>query len=233
MALGVSDHLLDLVAGLALPALAARVGLPHPRDPLEELVARCLELGHPGDPPAVVRALLGRGGRLQVARVGGELGLEAADLAAQLAPGAALVGVAGDVRERGGGDGVQGDRELTGLDALLARPLQRLADQLAQLAGDGRAVRDEGPGALPRGDQLLLLQPAVDRADGVDVDPAALRQVADAGQPLTGARLAGPDEGSELPQKLRPNRQLGGVVDREPLRDQERLPLRNRPVEAR
>jgi hypothetical protein len=168
----------------------------------------------------VVRADLGLGRRLERAWVGGELGLEPADLAAQLAAGVALVGVAAYVGQRGGGDGVKRDRELARLDALGAGLRERLGDEVAQLGRDRRIVRHEGAGPLAGNRQTVLLEAAVDRADGVDVDADPLGELAHARKPLPGLRLAGADEGAKLPEELRADGELAGRVDGEPLGDQ-------------
>jgi hypothetical protein len=169
----------------------------------------------------VVRPLLGLRRRLELARVGGELGLEPGDLAAQLGAGAALVGVAGDVGKRGGGDGVERHRDLAGLEPGRLGPGERLADELAELGGDRGVVGHVGAGALARGDEALVLEAPVDGADRVHVHAAALGELADARQALARPSLARADEGPQLPVELGADRQLAGWIDGEPLGDQE------------
>jgi hypothetical protein len=116
---------------------------------------------------------------------------------------------------------VKGDRELACLDARGAGSGERLIDELAKLGGDGGVVGDVGAGSLAGADQLLLLEALVDGSDRVDVDPAALGELAHTRQPLACPRLAGADEAAQLPEELGADGKVAAGVDREPLGDQE------------
>jgi hypothetical protein len=139
--LGVGDDALAASAGAAL-ALAAALGLGAGcLEPLHQLVADRLELADAGHvrlrPQQGMGLLLGA-----CLRIGGELRLEAADLAPQLAPGGGLVRGTADVGKPG--------------------PLAGLGARRAQLRGEDR------PRQLERVD--LGIAGLLDRARGEPAD---------------------------------------------------------------
>jgi hypothetical protein len=83
----IADHLLQAGASAALPLAAALGNLTGLLQPLYQLIPNLLQLRHVGDVAFGAEQRVGRLAGLPGLRgVGGELRLEAGDLAAQLAP---------------------------------------------------------------------------------------------------------------------------------------------------
>jgi hypothetical protein len=201
----------------AAALLGRRVGLLQSFD---ELVADRLEVSEVGD-----RGVGGaRGALLGIElRIGRELPFQARDLRPQGLAGGALVrlGELG-VEVRGGRGLVDGvglacrvDRagELAGLDAERGRRLGSVGGGLLEGRRDPRMLGDEGPGAMAGDHQTLVLEPAVDRAGGVDVDPGPGAELAHPRQPGPGLETAALDQGPQPPPQLDAHRDVVSVRD--------------------
>jgi hypothetical protein len=219
---GIADHPLPLRPRAALTLTAPLRRLARRLQPLHQLVANRLELAHAGD------VGLGAQKRMRLAlwaglRVGGELRLEAADLAPQLAPGGRFVGGAADVGKAGPLAGVRPigtelgredrPRQLQRLDFGLAGLLDRGGGETADLGRAGGGLGDEGAAALAGDDQPVALEAGVDRARGVDVDSGALGDLAHARQALARGQFAGGDQRPQLPGELYTDRQVLVALD--------------------
>ena len=194
----------------------------------DQRVARLLQLlnaGDVGDGAARRRRqLLGA----EVARVARQLGLEPADLAAQLLAHLDRLALPGKVGEAGrqrrrclppvAGDARAGhrhDRQLARAVARLGGAAQGVGGDLFQLGGRDDAGGNEGPLALTADNQSVGLEPLIHRPHGVEVDPRPLREAAEARQALAAPQLAGGDKCPQPPGQLQPNRQLVAGIDRE------------------
>jgi hypothetical protein len=220
--LGIADDLLATRAGAALALAAPLRSLAGRLQALHQLVADGLELadaGHMGL-RAQERMRLLLGARL---RIGGELRLEAADLAPQLAAGGRFVGGAPDIRKPGAlaGIGALGTelggedrpRELQRIDLRISGALDRVGGEPADVGRAAGGLGDEGAAALMGNDQPVALEAGVDRARGVDVDPGALGDLAHAREALARRQLAGRDQGPQLPGQLDADRQVLVALD--------------------
>jgi hypothetical protein len=180
----VGRHLLEPRAGTPLhvsPPLGRRAGAV---EALDQVVADLLELGHVRDVAlGTKQRMRGLTGLAGIAGIGGELRLEARDLAAKLPPSEPLVGldignlgarnvnVVGGLCDRLGARARRVDRprQVTGVDPVLASLLNGVRCQPFQIGRSRRIVGDEGPEAVARGDQTLILEPAIDRAGRIHV----------------------------------------------------------------
>jgi hypothetical protein len=214
------SHPLPPGASLEL-ALAATVGrLASALQALHQLVARALELGHVGNVPLGAKERVGGLARLPRLRVGGELGLEAGDLAPQLPPAEPLVAV--DLRDRvprhvetepigerfdarapRPAGGVDGARHVAGVDAVRPGAVGSLGREAFEVRGHGGALGDERAEAVTGDDQPVLLEPPVHGPGRVDVDAGAAGELADAGKPVTRAELPARDQHPQPPSELR------------------------------
>ena len=197
---------------------------------LHQLVARALELGHVGNVALGAKERVGGLARLPRLRIGGELCLEAGDLAPQLPPAGPLVGV--DLRERGPGrveielvgarferfdapgprsaGGVDGPRQVAGVDAVRRGAVRSLRRQSLEVGGHAGVLGDERTEAVPGDDQAVLLEPAVDGPGRVDVDAGAAGELADARKPVARTELPARDQHSQPPGELRAQGQVVG-----------------------
>jgi hypothetical protein len=142
---GVGRHLLEPRAGAALTLAASLRRRPRSVEPLDQVVADLLELGHVRDVALRAKQWMGGLARLAgVAGVGGQLRLETGDLAAELLPADALVGDdLGQVRlrrrellaglARGGAGRVDRPRQVARIDAVLAGVLDRLGGEALEI----------------------------------------------------------------------------------------------------
>jgi hypothetical protein len=215
---GIAGHLLERRAGAAL-ALAAAFGRgTGAAQPLDQVVADRLELGHVGDMSLRAKQRMGGLTRLsRVGRIGGELGLQPRDLAAKLtAPeslGALDVGHLG-VRRRGGlapvalersrtgARGVDRARQVSWVHIVFPSTLHRFGRQALEVRGGGGALGNEGAEAVARGDQPVIGEPVIDRAGGVDVHARAAGELAHTGQAIARSQLSARDEHSQAPREL-------------------------------
>ncbi len=225
---GVVDHLL---AVSAKPLLAGAAALRRPaqsRQPVDQGVARPLQVldrGQPTDRDRRLHVPSGVGPAI-VPGVGGELGLEPRDLAAQLAAEDRRAGLGVELRQRRGwqrrthpGRPGRPDalRELVAFDPEVAGPLERSSDEGVERRGIRPRRGDVGSTAVLGRDRPLVLERYVDGAGGVHVDPGESGELADAGQTIAGAQGPAGDHRPQLPDELSADRylgvSLGGEVD--------------------
>ncbi len=95
---------------------------------------------------------------------------------------------------------------------------QRIGRDLLELRRCFDPLGDESALALQADDQPLLLEPGVDGAHRVDVDPGPLGEAAEARQALAGSEAAGGDQRPQAPGQLQADRQLVVGIDRERVR---------------
>ena len=198
----------------------------------EQGVTGPLQLGDAGDVGLGRRGGGGAAGR-DVAHVGGELGLEPADLAAQLVAHGALVALQLRVRQcrhglgfgrlrqavavrrhqprADGGD----DRKVAGVGPGIAGGLDRLERDPLQVTALRRPLGDEGAEAVTGDDDPVTLELGVDGADRVDVDVRPFREPPHAWQGVPRREPAAGDERPQAPADLHADRQLALVIDRE------------------
>ena len=156
-------------ARLAFPPGALLGRLLRLRELRDQRVARLLQLLDPGDVglgPQRRRRQVAR----QVARVGGQLGLEPADLAPQLVANLDRLALAragsGSARPLAGSPSTPGmlaqadrdDRQVARVEARLLGPPQRLGGDLLQLGRGLDPLGDEGALPLAADDQALALE---------------------------------------------------------------------------
>ena len=130
---GIGRHLLEPSARAALAVGPASLGGTSAVEALDQVVANLLQLGHVGHVSLGAEEGVCRLARLtRVGRIGGELRLEAGDLAAKLLAPDSFVGL--DGRHAGlallgryvGAGGIDGPRQIPGIDTLLARAVDSL-----------------------------------------------------------------------------------------------------------
>jgi hypothetical protein len=190
---GIGRHLLEPRAcpQLALPAALGRRA--RPIQALDQVVADLFELGHVRYVAlGAKQGVGGLPGLARVARVGGQMRLEAGDLAAELLATHSLVGrdlghlglrwdelLTEITRTRAAR--IDRPRQVARVDAVFTGVLDRLRGEALQVRRAGSILRDERPEAVARGDQAVVHQPPVDRPGGVDVHPGPAGQLAYAG----------------------------------------------------
>jgi hypothetical protein len=217
----IGGHLLEPGASPALMTGPLGLGGAGAVETLDQIVPDRLELGHVRHvalgAEQGVRRFPGLSG---VGRVRGELCLEVRDLAPELPAAEAFVALdtgrlgLGDARKLGlevRARRVDGPREVPRVDPAFARALDRLGGQALEIRRAARVGGDEGPEPVPRGDQPFVLEPAIHRACGVDVDAGAARKLADPGQPVAGSELAARDQDAKSPGELRSQRKVVGT----------------------
>lgn len=161
---GIGGHLLERRAGPALALAAALGGGTGALQPIDQVVADRLELGHVGDVALRAKQRMGGlAGLSRVARIGGELGLQPRDLAAQLPPAEPLVsldvGHLGIPRPRGlapitlqcagaGARGVDRARQVSWIHAIVPGALHRFGRQALEVRRAWGIVGNEGAEAV-------------------------------------------------------------------------------------
>ena len=166
----------------------------------------------------------------QVARVGGQLGLEPGDLAAQLVAHLDRLALFGEVGKVGAAarrrDLLQLARHARagGRDDRPGRG-GRAPPRARAAARRRRSPPARGAASMPSATKVpwpwrLTTRPAssrpgVDRPHRVDVDPRPLGEAAEARQPLARREPAGGDQRPQAPGELNADRQLRGRVGRE------------------
>jgi hypothetical protein len=214
---GIGRHLLESPAGAALTVGPAGRGCASAVKTLDQVVADLLQLGHVGHVSLGAEEGMRRlAGLPRVGGIRGELRLEVGDLPAKLLAPEPLIGL--DGRHLGlsgpygqiGAGGVDGPREIPGIDAVVPGALHSIGREPLQVGRAGSVLGHERPEAMARGDQAVILEPSVDRTRGVDVDAGAAGELADAGEPVAGAELAACDQHPQPPCELRAERQIVG-----------------------
>ncbi len=157
---GIGRHLLEPRPRPPLPLAASLRGSAGPVQALDQLVADPFQLGHVGDVTLWAKQGMGRLAWLAgVARVGGELRLQAGDLAPELLPPGPLVGghlgylrrlwnepFAGLAGGRAGR--VDRPRQVARIDAMLVGALDRLRSQALEVRRAWGVLGHEGPQAM-------------------------------------------------------------------------------------
>jgi hypothetical protein len=215
---GIRRHLLEPPAGAVVAVSAASSRRSSTVEALDQVVADLLQLGHVGH--VSLGAEEGMGGLAGLSRIGrvcGELRLEVRDLAAKLPAPEPLVGLDRRhlaVRRRSGQirpGRVDRPGEVPGVDATLPGALDGLGREALEIRRARGIVGDERPEAMARGNQPVVLEPAVDGARGVDVHTGAARELTHAGEAVTWAELAACDQDAQSPRELRAERQVVGA----------------------
>jgi hypothetical protein len=222
----IGRHVLEPAACAALTGAAALGSRPGALQPFDQVVPDLLELGHVRH--VALRAQEGVGwlaGLSRIARIGGELRLQARDLATELPAAEALI--ARDLRDVGCGGGwlrrhllersgcvargVDGPCQVARIDAAVPRAIDRLRREALQVGIARGVVGHEGAEPVPRGDQPLLLEAPVHGPRGVDVDSGAGRELPHPGETVAGRELAARDQNSQPPGELCAQREVVGT----------------------
>jgi hypothetical protein len=223
----VDCHLLEPRPSAALHVAAALGRGASAVETLDQVVADLLELGHVRDVAlGTKQGMGGLTGLAGITGVGRQLRLEARDLAAELPAAEPLVGRdVGNLGVRSVGvlTGLSADRlgararrvdrprQVARVDPVLPGAIDGVRRQPLQIGGAGRILGDEGPQPVSGCDQPLVLEPPVHRARRVHVHPSPARELANAGQPVSGSELTAGDQDPQPPSELRAQGQVVGT----------------------